>query len=118
MRDLLFFIFALSILTACETTVRSADTVGENLKMWVNGQKVECTGVAPMECLQIQYGETVNPDGWQYFYDDIEGFEFEEGYLFQLDVEKSERPLQDGQIPADAGKYQYKLIEMISKTKS
>jgi hypothetical protein len=118
MRNLLFLIFALSILNACQTKVGSANSGAERLKMWVNSQKVECTGVGPMECLQVQYGETINPDGWQYFYDQIEGFEFEEGYLFRLDVEKSERPLQGGQIPADAGKYQYKLIKMNSKTKS
>lgn len=118
MRTLLFLFFALSIVVACETSRNSATPGTERLKMWVHSQKVACTGVAPMECLQIQYGETAKPDEWQYFYDQIEGFEFEEGYQFQLEVEKYERPLQGGQIPADASKYQYRLIRVIGKTKA
>lgn len=118
MRNLLLLCFALFTLASCETGKNSAASGTERLKMWVNSQKVACTGVAPMECLQVQYGETIEPEAWQYFYDQIEGFDFEEGSVFQLEVAKTERPLQGGQIPADAGKYQYRLVRIISKTKT
>ncbi len=80
---------------------------------WINSAKVDCTGVGPMTCFQIQKGETIEDGNWEFFYDKIEGFEYEPGNLYQVEVEvfKKKEP-----IPADASSLSYKLIKQISKT--
>ncbi|WP_343587739.1 META domain-containing protein [Flavobacterium sp.] len=82
----------------------------ESLKMFVKESKVPCTGVGPMECLQVKYD---NDKEWQLFYDHIEGFNFEKGNRYEILVTKTKRPEP---IPADASAYQYKLKSIISKT--
>ena len=44
--------------------------------IFVAPQKVECVGVAPQECLLIKEDAE---DDWQFWYDSIEGFEYEPG---------------------------------------
>ncbi len=73
------------------------------LSFRVAPEKKECVGVGPMECLVVN-GE--------YFYDTIQGFDFEEGYEYDLLVERTER----ASVPADANKYVYTLVEQVSKT--
>jgi len=69
----------------------------------VDSELVDCTGVAPQKCMVVN---------GNYFYDQIEGFDFEEGYKYELKVEKIEK---DEPIPADANKYRYLLVEVVSK---
>ncbi|MFW0739775.1 META domain-containing protein [Flavobacterium sp. T12S277] len=82
----------------------------ENLRMFVRENKVPCQGVAPMECLQVKYD---NDKDWQFFYNHIEGFNFEQGNRYELMVTRTKR---QGVVPADASLYEYKLKSIISKT--
>lgn len=79
--------------------------------MYVSDQTQDCVGVGPQQCLQIKFNAS---EDWSYFYDSIEGFDYEEGYLYSLKVEKIivENP------PADASSIRYRLIELIDKTKA
>lgn len=80
----------------------------ETITLYVGPELVDCVGVAPRQCMQVKY----SPDGqWQNFFDPISGFDFESGYEYELLVEKSvvENP------PADASKFTYKLLEIVSK---
>lgn len=92
------------------TVVSSLSYGQETLKMFVKENKVPCQGVAPMECLQIRYN---NKSDWQFFYDHIEGFNFEKGNRYELLVIRTKR---QGVVPADASSYEYKLKSIISKT--
>ncbi|WP_166922484.1 META domain-containing protein [Flavobacterium poyangense] len=88
----------------------SAFTYGqETLKMTVKENKVPCQGVAPMECLEVKYD---NAKEWQLFYDHIEGFNFEKGNRYEIIVIRTKR---QGDIPADASSYLYKLKSIVSK---
>lgn len=82
----------------------------ETLKMTVKENKVPCQGVAPMECLQVKYDKSKD---WQFFYDHIEGFNFEKGNRYEIMVIRTKKT---GNIPADASSYEYKLKSIISKT--
>lgn len=82
----------------------------ESLKMFVKENKVPCQGVGPMECLQVKYDKDKE---WQFFYDHIEGFNFEKGNRYEIMVTRTKRPAP---IPADASAYHYKLKSVISKT--
>lgn len=81
----------------------------ETVKMLVKENKVPCQGVAPMECLQVKYD---NSKDWELFYDAIDGFNFEKGNKYEIIVVKTKR---QGNIPADASSYEYKLKKIVSK---
>lgn len=80
---------------------------------WINSQKVKCTGVAPMMCMQIQKSKTVVANNWKLFYDNIKGFNFEQGYLYKLIVREIKKP--ENEVPADASSINYELVEIIEK---
>jgi len=78
---------------------------------WVNSYKVDCTGVGPMECLLIQKGDTRVEGEWQNFYAQIEGFDYEPGFIYKLRIK--EEKVEN--VPADASSVKYKLIEVLEK---
>ncbi|PLW79391.1 hypothetical protein C0585_08175 [Candidatus Woesearchaeota archaeon] len=69
----------------------------------IESELKDCVGVAPQKCMVVN---------GKFFYDQIEGFDFEEGYTYELKVEKIEK---SEPIPADANKYRYVLVEVVSK---
>jgi heat shock protein HslJ len=80
---------------------------------WINSLRVSCTGVAPMKCLQIQKGKSVEKGKWQNFYANIEGFDFEPGYIFKLSVK--EEKIDPAKVPADGSSIKYTLVEVLEK---
>jgi heat shock protein HslJ len=84
----------------------------ENETWWINSSKKECTVEGPMSCLQIQKGEKINPNSWDFFYSGIQGFEYEPGNIYQIEVSVTDRAEP---IPADASSKIYKLEKLISK---
>lgn len=89
------------LLSACQ----SAPTTET---LYIQDKLADCVGVAPMKCMQVrsQPGES-----WSLFYQQIEGFTFEPGYRYQLEVSK-ERLID---LPADASSVRYRLIKVVSK---
>ena len=74
----------------------------------VDARRVQCTGVARTRCLRVR----VLPDtSWQRFYDPIEGFVYEEGYRWRLEVERRRVP----NPPADGSSLAYRLVRIVSK---
>ena len=79
--------------------------------IFVGPEKAECVGVGPMECYLVKE----NPDDeWQYFYDQIDGFEWEPGYTYELRV--AIYPVENP--PADASSLRYELVEVINKVET
>ena len=79
---------------------------------WINSAKINCVGVGPMSCLQIQKGTEIEPGAWEFFYSSIKGFEYEPGYIYQIKVKVTDR---EGPVPADASSKIYELVEVMSK---
>lgn len=79
-------------------------------KIYVHYRKADCTGAAPAKCLQIKFEEKSD---WMNHFGGIEGFNYEEGYAYQLLVEKEiiDNP------PADGSSIKYILKEIISKNR-
>ena len=89
-------------LTGCSD---STDTT----RLWIGPERVECAGVAPMMCLQVAESE----DGdYQLFHDTIEGFYYQEGtsYVIDVSITEVENP------PADASSLQYTLVEIVEES--
>lgn len=79
---------------------------------WINSAKVDCTGVGPMSCFQIQKGAELLDSEWELFYGQIAGFEYEPGFIYQVEVNVSQK---QEPVPADASSLSYELIKVISK---
>ena len=77
------------------------------LEVTVGPERVECVGVAPMQCLVV--------DG-EFFYDPIEGFEYEEGFVYRIRMERYDAWPDLEEPPQDASAYGYRLIEVVSQT--
>ncbi len=91
----------------------AANTTGESMvterTLIVGPELVDCTGVAPMKCMQVKEKPE---DDWTLFYDQIAGFTHEPGYEYVLLVSVAPVP----GAPADASSLSYRLIEVVSKT--
>lgn len=77
----------------------------------VGAEQVDCTGVAPQKCLLVKEDPSAD---YQLFYTAIEGFEFVQGFEYELrvQVEPVENP------PADASSLRYTLLEVVSQTRA
>jgi heat shock protein HslJ len=77
--------------------------------VFIGPSQVECQGEGPQLC----YLYKENPDDdWLLFYDEIEGFEYEEGYDYELTVAKT--PIENP--PADGSSIRTVLMEVVDKT--
>ena len=84
----------------------NGDTV--RVTMDVAAHRVPCTGEARMQCLRVR----IAPDtAWKLFYDHIEGFTFEDGYRWRLEVDRRRVP----DPPADGSSLAYTLVRVVAK---
>ena len=90
------------------TTSQSRQDV---LTMEVAPRTVACTGEAPQRCLLVR---TEPGAEWTYFYDRIDGFAYEEGYRYRIEVER--RPVPNP--PADGSSFTYRLRRLLSKERA
>lgn len=70
--------------------------------------KVDCVGAFEQECY-LEFNE--ERQRWEFFYEGIQGFDFEPGYIYTLKVRLEDR----GTEIQDVGRYAYHLVEIISK---
>jgi len=77
-------------------------------KMTIASEYGDCVGVMPMKCLLIKVNNQAN---WEFLYAGIEGFEYEPGYEYVLEVKKEtiENPA------ADQSSIKYILVKEVSK---
>ena len=97
---------------ACASHAPSRETSNQGgavrVTLEVDAHRVACTGVARMQCMRVR----VLPDtSWRLFYDRIEGFTYEEGYRWRLEVERRRVP----NPPADGSSLAYRLVRVIAK---
>ena len=71
-------------------------------------QTVECLGERVQRCLQVRRSAE---EEWTNFFDPIEGFVHEEGFLYTIEVERRRVP----DPPADASSFEYRLLRILSK---
>ena len=55
-----------------------------------------------------------DPGRWEFFFDGVEGFDFEPGYIYILEVRLEDR----GTEIQDVGRYAYHLVKLIEKKKA
>lgn len=111
------YILTALLLFACQSAEHSnysenSMNLKENEKMLlINSLRVPCTGVAARQCLQVKE-DNVDTE-WTSFFNEIEGFDFEEGYMYRLIVKEEGFPLNE--VPADGSSIKYTLVEQLEK---
>lgn len=127
-RVILLMALSLGIFTSCkdaktdeantsETEQAEIPQVGEHTED-INSVKVlyvastldECVGAAPKKCLMVKEEEDAP---WELMYQDIEGFDYQEGYEYKIEVKREEV----SNPAADAPSIKYVLVNEISKEK-
>ncbi|MCC9044199.1 DUF4377 domain-containing protein [Myroides sp. M-43] len=96
--------------TPTESTEAAPEEVLGNQTLTIASKLVDCTGVAPMKCMQVK---EEGSDEWTNMYTGIEGFTYEEGYEYVVEIKREK--LEN--VPADASSIKYILVKEISKTK-
>mgnify|MGYP000221095660 CR=1 FL=1 len=101
-----------SLLAGCSSdqntlTTDHSDSSEKIMVVSVGAEKIDCMGIMPMKCLIV--------DG-SFFYDTIQGFDFERGYEYQLEIERTQ-PYTNRTVPADMSLYRYSLLHILSKIK-
>lgn len=104
LRLAIIFLSAVVVLNAIAC---SDDT--ELMEVTVAPELEDCVGIAPMKCMVV--------DG-ELFYDHIDGFDHEPGYEYRLKIERYDAWPGMEEPPQDAGRYGYRLIEVIEKVKT
>jgi hypothetical protein len=79
---------------------------------WINSWKRPCTGVGPMTCLQVQK-DSFQEGKWMNFYGQIEGFTYEPGYRYKIEVSETQIPA--AQVPADGSSIRHTLVRILEK---
>jgi heat shock protein HslJ len=102
------------LLVACAASVgtdsidQNADVEAEEKTIYIGPVLVDCTGAGPQKCMQVKEQPEAK---YTLFYDQIEGFEYEEGYEYEIVV----RQEQVENAPADASSIKWTLVEVVSK---
>lgn len=91
----------------------SCEKIEEPIKFRVNQFKQTAVGVAPVMTLSVQQGSQIGTTSWTPLYNDILGFVYEPGYIYELLVTETDilNP------PADGSSKAYRLKQILSKTK-
>lgn len=104
MKKLILFLFSCAfLLSSCNMSTNTE-------KITIASRQGDCVGVAPQKCLLVKMGET---EEWTFFYDQIEGFTYEPGYEYVLEIKKD----KIDNPPADHSSMKYTLVKEISKEK-
>ncbi len=85
---------------------RSTDEMIETLIIGPYTQT--CQGFIEQQCY-LEFNE--ESQEWEFFYESIQGFDFEPGYIYKLKVRLEDR----GTEIQDVGRYAYHLVEVLSK---
>ena len=80
-----------------------------NKTIIVANYRKDCVGLGPMQCMLVKEKQE---DDWTLFYSNIEGFDYEEGYEYVLNVQ--EEHLDPSTIPADASSIKWTLNNIVS----
>ena len=101
----------LSLTIGCGRTDTLITSTQKNIETITIGPYTEtCQGFHPVDqqCY-LEFDE--ESQEWEFFYENIQGFDFEPGYIWTLKVRLKDR----GAGIQDAGRYAYHLIEVLSK---
>ena len=108
-------IFALLFLSACGGDNPLSSLIGgeEHIEIITIGPHIQtCYGAHGERDCMMEYNE--DSGRWEFFYESIQGFDFEPGFIYTLEVRLEDR----GTEIQDVGRYAYHLVKVIEKKKA
>lgn len=102
------------VLVACSGSGGHSLKDADHVELIVASELRDCVGNVPQMCMLVKEAPE---EEWSYFYDHIEGFEFEPGFEYHLKIDRSERSFGDTPLamPQDINRYQYRLVKVTKK---
>ncbi|MBU2913495.1 MULTISPECIES: META domain-containing protein [Reichenbachiella] len=85
----LLYLVALAMLWSCSASkTDKTDLYTYRIDhIWINSFTAPCASIGRPECYMTQVADgDLSMDEWTVFYHDVDGFKFEDGYLYQLKV--------------------------------
>ena len=101
-----------AVLMICFFMVSCNKDDDPSLTLNVNHFKQTAIGAENTLVFLVQENDKIGAENWDYYYGDIEGFDYELGYIYSLNVTKKNTP----NPPSDGTSFSYKLQSVISKT--
>ena len=111
----LYFLFLLFSLSSCEQS--SEISAEEPIRtMRIDYYSSSCSGAFFVQnCLNFQIDDEIGSDQWRTQAISIEGFEFNYGYVYDLEVKIT--PIDISNCADDCPDNRYELVRMVSKSK-
>lgn len=82
----------------------------KDVQVWtIDAQRAKCEGVMTMQCLLVK---KPGDKDFNLFYDTIDGFDYQEGFVYTIWVNMG---AFTPQTPADGSSIKYKLVKVVSK---
>lgn len=97
------------VVVGCGTQDTPQEDQGEIMTVFIGPELIDCEGEGPQKCMLVKEN---HEDDWQLFYDQIGGFDYEEGYNYEITVSVEDVP----NPPAGGSSNRWILLELISKT--
>lgn len=101
--------FILGLLLLITTCTATKHNMKEEIVLTIYPYRVPCVG----ESVQLCYRMKINDGELQYYYDKIEGFDFEWGYAYRISVDK----VAVSNPMTNASTFKYKLKKVLKKEK-
>ena len=90
-------------------TIKPVPSADGNIETLIIGPYTEtCQGFIEQQCY-LEFNE--DSQQWEFFYESIQGFDFEPGFIYTLKVRLEDR----GTEIQDVGRYAYHLVEVLDK---
>lgn len=97
-----FLALLLFVLVSCNSQ--------RNMRLIVASEQADCVGVVPQKCYMIK---SEGENSWKYLYNQIEGFTYQPGYEYVLEVRTETVKLP----AADQSSIRYILVKEVSRVK-
>ena len=105
----LILVLLVSIAAGCGAQDTPKKDQGEVMTVFVGPELVDCEGEGPQKCMLVRENQE---DDWNLFYDQIDGFYYEEGHNYEIVVRVENIP----NPPAGGSSIRWALVDVISKT--
>ena len=103
------FLLLFTIGCGREGTLKIGRSTDEMIETLIIGPYTQtCQGFIEQQCYLTFNKESQE---WEFFYENIQGFDFKPGYIYKLKVRLEDRETEI----QDVGRYAYYLVEVLSK---
>ncbi len=115
MKTAVFFLLIIGSLTLSWTTRRfSLNDGSELITMRIQPNKVSCEQNTDVKkCFMVQKGASIGKENWEILNEPITGFEFEEGFTYDIQVRASLLTVSNTKT-----KLVYQLVKVLDKKKA